>query len=45
MNVTLFVFILFSALICMYYAESCDKAKFNEWENTRKKFSNPYDKK
>ena len=45
MKVTRFVFILFSAPIRMYYAESCDKAKLYEWEHTRKKFRNPYNKK
>ena len=45
MKVTRFVFILFSAPKRLYYAESCDKGKPYEWENKRKKFSNPYNKK
>ena len=37
MKVTRFVFILLSAPIRKYFAESCDKAKLYEWEHTRKK--------
>ena len=45
MKVTRFVFKFFSASMRMYYAKSCDKAKLYECEHTRKKFSNPYNKK
>ena len=40
-----FVFTLHSALLRMYFAESCNKAKLYEWEHTRKKFNNQYNKK